>query len=157
MLLMWWLEFEGFFLKISPQGTLKRNLNAKLAFCLCVFILFVSIGWTVHFVSQGSVGRRREGGNLCKKPGRAHDITSLLLYLVRAPGAKREERKASPEALWLSDTNVAALLSHATHGLQSVTHFSVLDKTLLCHPRKLQNNNFSMPYLIEQRQGKRSL
>lgn len=33
--LMQLLEFEGSFLQISPQRTLKKNLNAKLGFCLC--------------------------------------------------------------------------------------------------------------------------
>lgn len=54
--------------------------------------------------------------------------------------------------------NAAALLSHTTHRSPVPRiYFSFPDKMLLFHPHKLQNNYFSMSYLIEQLQGKRCL
>jgi len=40
--------------------------------------------------------------------------------LPKAQNVTAKESKANPETLWLSDMNAAALLSHTTHGLQSL-------------------------------------
>lgn len=146
MLLMWWLKYEVFLCQSFESR--KKKSSCKIGFPFVCFHpdLFVSIDRILYFFqSRERWGRRESLQEVRESP--QHHLTALCLRV-----------RPIEKPLWLSDVNAAVLLSHTTRGLQSLGLISAsLIKVLLFHPCKLQNNSFSMPFLIEQQQGKRCL